>query len=540
MLDPLRWRVGRPERTVLLAAMLGLAAIALLLAVVPRGLAQQILGAVVPSSSNDGGVVRGALLARHHVVFGSVALALLAAAVVAPAFFEALRRFLDWFVRLDRRVLLLGIIGVVVLSRAALVGRMLPIVPGQDTGHYWQLANTLLDEGRFIEYASHPNEPDGFRAWRLPGYPAALSVALLLTGRQPWSLVLLNTVWMVVLVLSVYGLVRALASEGAARLAAFGCAVYPTLVTASLRAMNELQFAALLALTAYLLFGGAPSLRRVALGGVALALAALTRGNGLLMLLALLPAYPLYLRWRSRPAGVGPWTWRALGLRAVVLALGFALTISPWTIRNRVVLGDWVPLATSGGFNMWLGHHPGSTGLHTRSTSPPVPEDAGELERSSYGARESLKYWLSDPLANMRIGVRIVVEILKVDEGAMKVISWDDGRSDGEQRRLAMYVVVLALFNALYYGLWGLIAVWALARVARSWPGEYRAEVPVFLALLYVATYIPFIGWQRYKIPALPFLIAAAAIVLAALATPTVGSSTTSRLRGRPPARIES
>ncbi len=49
--------------------------------------------------------------------------------------------------------------------------------------------------------------------------------------------------------------------------------------------------------------------------------------------------------------------------RALALVAGAALVISPITIRNRIVSGEWVLLATQGGLNLWIGNHPDSDGM---------------------------------------------------------------------------------------------------------------------------------------------------------------------------------
>lgn len=49
--------------------------------------------------------------------------------------------------------------------------------------------------------------------------------------------------------------------------------------------------------------------------------------------------------------------------RAVLVALGTGLVVAPVTVRNRVISGDWVPIATQGGLNLWIGNHPDSDGM---------------------------------------------------------------------------------------------------------------------------------------------------------------------------------
>lgn len=502
----------------MLLVLVGIAAgVSLILAILPRSIVEGVVNTAIPSSSSQN-TARTGLLENHHLVFAGLAIAAAMVALFASTLFGVLNRFLNWLAGLDSRVFLAALVGFVIGSRFLLIDQMLPIIPGHDTGHYFQLANTLLDEGQFIEYASHLDEPDGFRAWRLPGFPVALAVALTLTGRSPAAVVVLNTFWMVLLVLAIYWLVRSLAGERSARLASLGCALYPTLLTASLNTMSELQFASLLALTVFLLFGPGGGQMRLFLAGAVLGLAALTRGNGLLLLPALLVVYPLYQRRRAAQQQSAPVSLRTLTRQVGLVAAGFAIAVMPWIARNRVVLGEWVALATSGGANMWIGHHPGATGVFRRADNPVWPPGLSETEISRYGARESLRYWLAEPIRNLRISGRAVVQILKVDGGALPLIH-RGGIPRSEDRGHIGYLLLFGLFNLVYYAAWALVVFWAILSALGRWPHESRAGLLVLIAILYLATFIPFIGWSRYKVPALPFLIAAAAIVLERLAS---------------------
>lgn len=54
---------------------------------------------------------------------------------------------------------------------------------------------------------------------------------------------------------------------------------------------------------------------------------------------------------------------RKAGLQQLVLFwLGAVLVIAPWTIRNYIRLGAFVPLRSAFAYNFWRGNHPGATG----------------------------------------------------------------------------------------------------------------------------------------------------------------------------------
>jgi 4-amino-4-deoxy-L-arabinose transferase-like glycosyltransferase len=129
---------------------------------------------------------------------------------------------------------------------------------------------------------------------------------------------------------------RRLAGERAGLAAAGLAAVYATLIAADGALMSESLlglFVALVLLAAYRLVEAPTAGRAATLGAVA-GLAALTRGEALLLLpLVLLPVL-------FRPAG-----WRA----ALVAVLACLVVLTPWTARNWITFDRPVLVATNSG-----------------------------------------------------------------------------------------------------------------------------------------------------------------------------------------------
>jgi len=129
---------------------------------------------------------------------------------------------------------------------------------------------------------------------------------------------------------------RRLAGARAGLVAAGVAALYPTLIAADGALMTESLYGVLAAfslLAAYRLVE-APSAGRAVVLGVLVGLAALSRGEALLLLPLLL--VPLLRRPR--------------GLAAAAVTVGvFALVLTPWTVRNWIVFDRPVLVATEGG-----------------------------------------------------------------------------------------------------------------------------------------------------------------------------------------------
>jgi 4-amino-4-deoxy-L-arabinose transferase-like glycosyltransferase len=129
---------------------------------------------------------------------------------------------------------------------------------------------------------------------------------------------------------------RRLAGARAGLIAAGIAALYPTLIAADGALMTESLYGALagFALVAAYRLADRPSAGRAVVLGALVGLAALSRGEGLLLLPLLL--VPLLRRPR--------------GLRAAAVALlAFVVVLTPWTVRNWIEFDRPVLVATEGG-----------------------------------------------------------------------------------------------------------------------------------------------------------------------------------------------
>jgi 4-amino-4-deoxy-L-arabinose transferase-like glycosyltransferase len=126
-------------------------------------------------------------------------------------------------------------------------------------------------------------------------------------------------------------LARHVAGMRAGLIAAGLAALSPILVSADSAVMSETLLGLLVALCALAAYRlrERPSAARAALLGALIGLAALTRGEALLLVLLLLP-------------------WRRLGLAAVLVA-ACAVVLAPWTIRNFSTFDEPVLLSTNEG-----------------------------------------------------------------------------------------------------------------------------------------------------------------------------------------------
>ncbi|MBN1527413.1 MAG: glycosyltransferase family 39 protein [Thermoleophilaceae bacterium] len=210
--------------------------------------------------------------------------------------------------------------------------------PGLDDQFFFSALPKLLADGHgfvnpFKEVFDHVTVPT---AEHPPFYSVVLAAVAKLGGTSPDVQRLTGTVFGAGSVLLIGILGRRLAGDLAGLCAAALAAVYPILIAADGALMSESLYGVLVVgtvLLAYLTMDSPAVGRALALGALG-ALAALTRGEALVLL-------PLLLL---------PLLRSAQGRRAAALAaVAFVVVLAPWTARNWIVFDQPVVIANNSG-----------------------------------------------------------------------------------------------------------------------------------------------------------------------------------------------
>jgi hypothetical protein len=238
--------------------------------------------------------------------------------------------------RLD---LLWAIILLAVVLRGALMARISGAF--DDPDNYLPLARSVASGDGFVQ-KGRPT------AYRPPLYPLMLASLCSNTGEIPFAAIALlhlglgaATVWFTAKAAKGSGL-----SNRRANLAAFIVACDPVLLWQSRSVMTETPTAFLLALG----FAGLcrPALWGPALGGTAFGLAALCRPSVLPGTMLAIVAAAI-----ARPGSV-----KSRLARAGLVAISVLAVLSPWAIRNLLVLGEPIWATTHGGYTLALANNP--------------------------------------------------------------------------------------------------------------------------------------------------------------------------------------
>jgi 4-amino-4-deoxy-L-arabinose transferase-like glycosyltransferase len=349
--------------------------------------------------------------------------------------------------------------------------------------------------------------PEGFRpggqatAFYPPGYSAFLAPFYLFLGDSVAVGRLANAIAGALLVFPVYGVGRLLAGAGAARLAAGGVAVLPSLLLWTPVLLSETLFT--------LLFASALWAALEAAGKDGRALLLLAGGFGLLTGLAALVRGPAIV---LLPIGIVWWLAAAPGKRAapaagaVALAAAFVVLL-PWAVRNAIVLDSPVLLSTNLGYNLRVGHAPYATGRYvTRADLWAEPaRDFRELELlfNRTGARRALLYAVDNRGRELELAVRKVAGLWRSDSHGLDWVESFGRTPLPAGVRPALSLVV----DMSYYLTLALAAAGALALRGRAPCCGFVAAV----LIAWTGLHILFFGEPRYHLPLLALLLPLAA-----------------------------
>ena len=194
-------------------------------------------------------------------------------------------------------------------------------------------------------------EGDGFAVLGADGSPEPTAnqepvYPLLLAAFGKWLIALQILLWLAAARLLGWLAHRLVGAPEAAT--ALAVALWPPLVSYVLRyhplALRSCFLVA--ALGAAYFYRLAPSVRRAALLGLVLGVAALVRATFFVL--------PLFLL---------PWAMRSRWRHACLCLAMTVVVVSPWVIRNRIVLDAWAPGTTTSGLMALAGNHAGATGV---------------------------------------------------------------------------------------------------------------------------------------------------------------------------------
>jgi 4-amino-4-deoxy-L-arabinose transferase-like glycosyltransferase len=274
--------------------------------------------------------------------------------------------------------------------------------------------------------------------------------------------------------------------------------------------------------------------------GAGVGLASLTRGVAILWL-----AVPLAIHW------LGARSLRSAAQHGACATAGLVLALMPWTVRNQVMLGEPVLIATSLGRTLGHAHSPYQEAgasvkglLYWREIADRyagLPQPERELTTNRVLTRMALEYMVTHPGHELGLVPLHLVELYHSGHVGLEL-----GRKQLEDGSIEP--VFDTRTHALLAGsadayLYGLLALGILG-LPRCFRRDARTALVVPLTIAYFTllhvTFFP--DDPRYHLPVLPFLAISAGALIASRRAPFVlaAASAVACVSAAPdPARVE-
>ena len=262
---------------------------------------------------------------------------------------------------------------------------------GDDASEYLDLADSI----RLNHEYSYQGQPTRMRP---PLYPLFLAGIQGLFGTNLRFIQAAQVVLIAATLVVFYLLVGRVFGNKVAVVAAFLLSLYVPFTVRAALVMSEVLFIFLLFLALYLVISAIQEhkVKYYVAAGAILGLASLTRPIIVFLPLILIPLLIMVTRQQIGPRF-------ALKQSALFLST-FLLVLLPWGIRNGATLGEFTPLPSSGGVNLWVATHPDWKPFVKQHMAYawPLEEFLAIKQRDSYISSEADERFFDQALENIK------------------------------------------------------------------------------------------------------------------------------------------
>lgn len=413
------------------------------------------------------------------------------------------------------RIVLAFILVLALVIRLAAIGATSDYQPIYDSGDYDRHARSIAEGHGFPDAAV--GEAQGPSAFRPPVYPYVLGAVYWLAGEDSGvdAARVFDALLGVAVVFLIFLLARELNDTRTGLIAAGIAAVFPPLALIHLALISEPVFL-VLELSAFicaLKSRSSPGLGWPVAVGLLCGLAALTRGNGALLVLALAAGV-----WIGKPR----FTRSALA-PPIVVVIAAAAVVLPWTVRNAVDFHKLIPVTTQNGYGL-AGTFNDEARADSTWVAPDVTDRYGglltrsDVDEAQLDAELRSRVWDYAVDHPTMVPKAIVANTLRV----FGVTSLGEEETVGDQQQLGLGPRLYSLVRWSFL----FLAVLALASLVYLRRRAIDRFPPLFLlvspALLVLAA-VWVLGNTRYRVPFDPIVVVIVAAALGTVISPRLG-----------------
>ncbi len=196
------------------------------------------------------------------------------------------------------------------------------------------------------------------------------------------------------------------------------------------------------------------------------------------------------------------------GTKAAIFLAGVLLTVSPWLVRNKLTMGEFV-IATQGGSTLWEGNNPQATGTWNKQMveSNPLFQERNEIIRDKEFRKQAIEFIVANPLKFIELGVKKIGYLFSSERMILLYFAEQTEGATSTQVYRSINPVYAAAVNLPYFavilaGLWGLLL-----------PMKGKFLIAGFIAA-WILTNFVFVALARYHYVLIPFFVIGAVNLL--------------------------
>lgn len=323
---------------------------------------------------------------------------------------------------------------------------------------------------------------------RAPLYPLFLSFIYLVFGHTFLVVRIIQSILGAIICVFVYFIgKRVFKQERVAILGASAAVICPSLIASNSYILTETLTTFLLIGAIILLMRGLETKRKRiwGLSGIVLGLATLARPVILFFPLFLLLGLLLFFKKRLQNF-----------IFVIIFSLGMAVVILPWTVRNYLAFRQFIPITTSGGFNLWAGSYlPWNGDYNYRDLS------AAENLVKGLSPEEANKKFFQEGVKNIKEnpGAYLILSIKKLRRFWLRIPGGEMVLEGKDKEKILIFTFHYILFFFFLLGLYLCLK-------------EKRKElfIPLSIILYFTLIHILLLALPRYRIPVMPLVLAIA------------------------------
>lgn len=334
-----------------------------------------------------------------------------------------------------------------------------------------------------------------------PAYSTLLAGIYWVLGINPFYGELFNALVGALTVVPLMVLIEKMVDRRTAVVGGLMLAVLPGPILWTDVLVTETLYTAMFVLFLLVLACATPSWRWMVLIGVLIGLGGLVRGEALTWGLL-----PIVLFWRELPRA-------ELVKKIGGAALAAVVVLTPWTIRNAVVMDAFVPIATNASATLWSGHNENATGSQTYppeeyyqqfDQEPPLRE----LQSGTALRNDAIEYMFSHPVRELEM---IPLKLIHLNRGDSYALDWVNDAPDVPPISAINIERIGIVADIGYFGLLSLFALGAIVLGRSFWRTRMgRVFAASFFTALFLYGFL-YYGNYRYRLPYEPLMVIVAA-----------------------------